>query len=99
MILFSLLNRVFDLGSEMAMSHNLGIPTTRRDIFIQLQKGGLIGEELTGEMTGLVTYRNLLSHEYHGIDEKKLFSLTRKTGSVKEFVHVMQKIIQDNSCR
>jgi hypothetical protein len=26
MILFSLLNRVFDLGSEVAIAHNLGIP-------------------------------------------------------------------------
>ena len=28
MILFFLLNRVFDLGSEVALSHNMGIPST-----------------------------------------------------------------------
>lgn len=28
MILFALLNRVFDLGSEVIIAHNSGIPTT-----------------------------------------------------------------------
>jgi uncharacterized protein YutE (UPF0331/DUF86 family) len=39
-VLFSLLNRVFDLGSEMAIAHNLGIPGTYREIFVLLQKTG-----------------------------------------------------------
>lgn len=69
MILFSLLNRVFDLGSEMTIAHNLGIPATYREIFVLLQKDEIIGRELSHEMVGLVTFRNLLSHEYHGISE------------------------------
>jgi len=32
MILFSLLNRVFDLGSEVALSHNMGIPSTQHTV-------------------------------------------------------------------
>ena len=55
MILFSLLNRVFDLGSEMAIAHNLGIPATYREIFVLLQKDEIIGTALTHEMVGLVT--------------------------------------------
>jgi uncharacterized protein YutE (UPF0331/DUF86 family) len=42
MVLFSLLNRVFDLGSEMAIAHNLGIPGTYREIFVLLRKDGII---------------------------------------------------------
>ena len=38
MILFSLLNRVFDLGSEVAIAHNLGIPSTYREIFVLMRK-------------------------------------------------------------
>ena len=74
MILFSLLNRVFDLGSEMAISHNTGIPSSNREIFVLLQKDGLISRELGRELMGLVTFRNLLSHEYHGIDGKNFSS-------------------------
>jgi len=94
MILFSLLNRVFDLGSEMAIAHNLGIPATYRDIFILLQKNGFIGNDLAKEMVGLVTYRNLLSHEYHGITEENLFNLTKKIASIRQFVDLMQDRIQ-----
>jgi uncharacterized protein YutE (UPF0331/DUF86 family) len=85
---------VFDLGSEMAIAHNLGIPATYRDIFILLQKNGFIGNDLAKEMVGLVTYRNLLSHEYHGITEENLFDLTKKIASIRQFVELMQDRIQ-----
>jgi uncharacterized protein YutE (UPF0331/DUF86 family) len=94
MVLFSLLNRVFDLGSEMAIAHNLGIPGTYRDIFVLLQKNGFIGNDLAHEMIGLVTYRNLLSHEYRGISGEILFDLTGKIARIRQFVGVMQDRIQ-----
>ena len=94
MVMFSLLNRVLDLGSEIIISHDLGIPSTNRDIFVLLQKNGLISQELGKEMKGLVTFRNLLSHEYHGINGNKLFLLTKKVNTIREFVDDMKKIIQ-----
>ena len=94
MVLFSLLNRVFDLGSEMAIAHNLGIPSTYREIFVLLQKDGIIGKDLAHEMVGLVTYRNLLSHEYQGISGEILFTLTKKIPDIRQFVGVMQDRIQ-----
>jgi len=94
MVLFSLLNRVFDLGSEMAIAHNLGIPSTDREIFVLLQKNGIIGHDLAHEMIGLVTYRNLLSHEYQGISEETLFNLTKNIVSIRQFVGMMQDRIQ-----
>jgi len=97
MILFSLLNRVFDLGSEVVMAQNLGIPATEREIFTRLQKKGLITSELSKEMTGMVTYRNLLSHEYHGITEEKLYTLVKNVGHIRTFVHQMQECIRAGS--
>jgi uncharacterized protein YutE (UPF0331/DUF86 family) len=94
MILFSLLNRLFDLGSEMAIAHNLGIPATYREIFVLLQKNEIIGNDLAKEMIGLVTYRNLLSHEYHGITEETLFDLTKKIAGIRQFVGMMQDRIR-----
>ena len=38
MILFSLLNRVFDPGSEGAIAHILGIPSTYRELFVLMRK-------------------------------------------------------------
>ena len=96
MVLFSLLNRVFDLGSEMAIAHNLGIPGTYREIFVLLRKNGIIENDLAHEMIGLVTFRNLLSHEYHGISEETLFNLTKKIASIRQFVGIMKDMIQHN---
>jgi len=96
MILFTLLNRVFDLGSEVCIAHNLGIPSTYREIFTLLKKNRFISDTLSREMIGLVTYRNLLSHEYHGIDEEKLFILISKTGTIQEFVDLMQETIRSS---
>lgn len=97
MILFSCLNRIIDLGNEVAMAHNLGIPSTYRDVFILLQKNGLIGNDLTKELIGLVTYRNLLSHEYHGRTAEKLFSLIQKISTVREFTDEMQDTIKNKN--
>jgi uncharacterized protein YutE (UPF0331/DUF86 family) len=95
MVLFSLLNRVFDLGSEMAIANNLGIPSTYREIFVLLGKKDLIDHDLEKNMIELVTYRNLLSHEYHGITEENLFDLTKRIETIKKFVELMQKKIHD----
>jgi len=46
MALFSVLNRTIDLGSEIVMANDLGIPTTYRDIFKLLSKNEFIGKVL-----------------------------------------------------
>ena len=93
MILFFLLNRVFDLGSEITIAHNLGIPSTYREIFVLLRKNKCMDTDLATSMIGLVTYRNLLSHEYHGITEEKLFTLIHQINTIRDFVDIMQKKI------
>ncbi len=39
MILFTLINRVIDLGDEIVTSRNLGVPGTYREIFNLLERG------------------------------------------------------------
>lgn len=97
MVLFLLLNRILDLGSEMITAHDLGIPQTYREIFILLERDGIIDEDLAEEMGRLVTYRNLLSHEYQGITREQVFELTRKVGTMKRFARILQKKIRDQT--
>jgi uncharacterized protein YutE (UPF0331/DUF86 family) len=42
----------------------------------------------------MATYRNLLSHEYHGITDERLFALVNNTGPLRIFVHRMQDCIR-----
>jgi uncharacterized protein YutE (UPF0331/DUF86 family) len=95
MILFSLLNRIIDLGSEMTIAHDLGVPSTYREIFTLLRKNGYIDEDLSGELRRLVTYRNLLSHEYQGISGEQVFELTKKVDVIKKFAKIMQEKIKE----
>jgi uncharacterized protein YutE (UPF0331/DUF86 family) len=44
-------------------------------------------------MTGMVTNRNLLSHEYHGITEDNLYALVKNVDCIRTFVHQMQEKI------
>lgn len=96
MILFALLNRTIDLGNEIIIAHGFGVPSTYRDIFVLLEKETVIDHELAKKIAGLVFYRNLLSHEYHGIDPDKIFLLINRLPDILSFEetiqHYMQKI-------
>lgn len=86
MVLFSLLNRVIDLSSEMVMGAGLGTPATYRDIFRLLENGGIIDGGMNRSLSSLVYYRNLLSHEYHTFDEDDLMEILARMPQISDFV-------------
>lgn len=96
MILFALLNRTIDLGNEIIISHGFGVPATYRDIFTILEKENVIEHDLAKKIAGLVFYRNLLSHEYHGIDQEKIFLLIGKVPDILFFTQTIQHYIQEH---
>jgi len=72
-IFYSAIDRFFDLGSKVAIAHNFGIPSTYREIVVLMRKNELICNDPEHRMIGAVTSRNLLSHEYQRIAERKTF--------------------------
>lgn len=95
MILFTLLNRVFDPGTEVCIANKKGIFfTTHRNNF---KKNRCIDTDPAREMTALVTCRNLLFPEDQGIDGKNLFTLTTKIPAIQLSADILQKKIQVNS--
>ena len=94
MALFSVLNRTIDLGSEIVMANNLGIPSTYRDIFKLLSKNGFIDKVLEKELSRLVFYRNLLSHEYYDLTDKDIFDVLRRIGVIKQFVEKIKRLLR-----
>lgn len=93
MILFALLNRVFDLGSEVIIAHRSGIPTTYREIFSLLEQEGIITHTLAQSMKHFVTSRNLLSHEYQGITPDQLYTMIGETETIKSFVECLRSTV------
>ena len=94
MALFSALNRTIDLGSEIVMANNLGIPSTYRDIFKLLSKNGFIDKTLEKELSRLVFYRNLLSHGYYDLTDKDIFDLLGRRDVIKQFVEKIKELLR-----
>ena len=97
MVLFSILNRAIDLGDEIVMANNLGMPSTYKEIFGLLTKNKLTDKNMGAALSNLVSYRNLLSHEYYGLTEEDVFELFRRISIVKKFVERMKNVLKERS--
>lgn len=97
MVLFSILNRTIDLGEEMVIANDLGMPSTYREIFRLLAKNRFIDRGLEKRLSNLVFYRNLLSHEYYDLTEKDVFDVSKRTKAVKQFVNIVKDVIKNES--
>lgn len=86
MVLFSILNRTIDLGEELVMANNLGMPSTYKEIFKLLVKNKLIDANLGEGLSNLVFYRNLLPHEYYELTEKDVLDVSSRINIVNKFV-------------
>ncbi len=91
MVLFSILNRAIDMGDEIVMANNLGMPSTYKEIFRLLTKNKFIDKDIGEELSNLVFYRNLLSHEYYDLTEEDVFEVFRRIGIVKKFIEGMKE--------
>jgi len=95
MVLFSILNRAIDLGDEIVMANHLGMPSTYKEIFRLLTKNKFIDKNVGEELSNLVFYRNLLSHEYYDLTEEDVFEVFKKISIVKKFVERMKDILRE----
>ena len=95
MVLFSILNRAIDLGDEIVMANNLGMPSTYKEIFRLLTRNEFIGKDMGEELSNLVFYRNLLSHEYYDLTEEDVFEVFKKISIVKKFVERIKEVLKE----
>lgn len=95
MILFSILNRTIDLGEEIVAGKKLGIPSTYKEIFKLLLRDKVIDRNMEKELSELVFYRNLLSHEYHDLSIDDVFDVYKRIEIVKKFVESAILIIKE----
>lgn len=94
MVLFSILNRTIDLGEELVAAKNPGMPSTYRGIFELLARDKIVTASLGAELSRLVFYRNLLSHEYHRVREADVLDVSGRMNTVREFVNKAKELLQ-----
>jgi len=96
MILFSLLNRVIDLGQEIVISKKFGMPSSYKDIFRLLYERRIVNKKNFEGLKKFVDLRNALSHEYYRADEKKIFDALQEIEQVEKFVSEAKNYLKKN---
>lgn len=94
MVMFSIVNRAIDLAEEIISYKKIGFPESYRDIFILLEKNGIIDKKLCIIMSDLVHFRNLAAHEYQEFKKEDVFSALGIISRVKELIEASKNIFK-----
>jgi uncharacterized protein YutE (UPF0331/DUF86 family) len=57
-----------DAASHIVSDERLGEPTSNAELFALLQRAGVLSPELTGKLTRMAGFRNLVVHAYVSVD-------------------------------
>lgn len=97
MVIFSIINKTLDLGKEIIVSRNLGLPKSYREIFSILYQKKIINKIQDSDLSKLVVLRNKISHRYEGVNKKDLIkSKNELERVVKDFIKVVLKEVKKN---
>ena len=91
MLIFAVLNRLIDLGSEIISAEELGAPNSYQDIMNILSKGSIINKEQADRMNKLISKRNAFAHFYGEISEKDVFDTIKDLKEVDNFLKTIKK--------
>lgn len=53
-----------DLAAYLGRLKGLGVPQSSKEEFLLLEQAGIISKQLSGNLQGMVGYRNIAVHEY-----------------------------------
>jgi len=94
MLLFTILNRMSDIGNELLSEEKMSAPTRYLDIMPMLAKANVINEDLANTLNELMEKRNALAHFYGDISSKEILILVKKLSAVEQFLKTIKKHIQ-----
>lgn len=91
MRVFFVINKTIDLGKEVVISKNFGMPKSYGGIFKILGNKKFISQDQERDLLRLVLLRNQISHRYEGLDEKGLFGFKNNLKIVKDFMKIIRE--------
>ena len=94
MLLFALLDRVIDLGTEIVIAENMGMPQTHQDIMPLLTKANIVNKEQADKMNILIKERNKIGHLYEEITPHHIFNILAEMPLIEQFLKTVKKRIQ-----
>lgn len=91
MAIFTILNKIIELGEELIDSLNKNIyPKKYTEIPKILFEEKIINEELFKKMIDLIKYRNDIAHEYEQIYENEIYWCIQNLDSINEFIKIVK---------
>ena len=77
---------ILDIGNHIIADRGYRKPGTYAEILEVLAEEGVISEELSGKMTGMAAFRNVLVHDYLKLDHDRIYQIVKE--QVKNFAEL-----------
>jgi len=93
--LYLVIQATIDLASSYVTYKDLRKPTTMRESFEILAEEDIISDELTQNLTQMVGFRNIISHDYGELDYDIVYdTLQNELKNIKDFVTIVKGQIE-----
>ena len=77
-VIYKAAQQAIDIAQSISSSLGFGPPRYYRDLFIQLEKRGVISKELEPKLEAMAGLRNKLAHEYAMINPKEIYQVAKR---------------------
>ncbi len=90
-----IIEAIVNIGFMLVKLEKLEIPETDKDVFISLEKKGIISPTLSKKLRGAKGMRNILAHEYGEINDELVYYAISKEiiPDTEEFLNQIQKAL------
>jgi uncharacterized protein YutE (UPF0331/DUF86 family) len=83
-----------DIGNHIVSDQGLGSPGSYREIFFLLGEAGILTPELAKNMQDFAGLRNVLAHDYLGIDHAKTYEVIQnELGWIENYMEAVEKFL------
>lgn len=86
MRIFTVLNKIIDLGDEIVSGGNMGYPIETKDIFVKLRENKVIDEKMEKKLKEFVILRNKFGHRYEKIEKESVTKAQEELKITEDFI-------------
>ena len=87
-----------DIATHIVKVKGLGLPNTSRELFDLLLENGIISENISKQMKGMVGFRNIAVHDYQNLNIEIVVAIVEKhLGDFEGFIReIFSKYLDKN---
>jgi len=89
---------ILDIGNHLIAEKGFETPDDNEDIIVILGKEGIVPSDFAGRMRGMAGFRNILVHEYTGIDYGLLYDyLVHRLDDFRDFARYLVAYLEKSA--